>query len=29
MQTTRLILVLLIGPGLASFIARRAGAVKR
>jgi membrane AbrB-like protein len=29
MQTTRLVLVLLIGPSLASFIARRAGAVKR
>jgi membrane AbrB-like protein len=29
MQTTRLILVLLIGPSLASFVARRAGAVKR
>ena len=29
MQTTRLILVLAIGPSLASFIARRAGAVQR
>ncbi len=29
MQTTRLVLVLLIGPSLAGFIARRAGASKR
>ena len=29
MQTTRLVLVLLIGPSLAGFIARRAGAAKR
>ena len=29
MQTTRLILILLIGPSLAGFIARREGAVKR
>ena len=29
MQTTRLVLVLLIGPSLASFIAGRAGAVRR
>jgi uncharacterized protein len=29
MQTTRLVLILLVGPSLASFIARRAGAVKR
>ena len=29
MQTTRLVLVLLIGPSLAGFIARRAGATKR
>jgi hypothetical protein len=29
MQTTRLLLILLIGPSLASFIARRAGAVKK
>jgi membrane AbrB-like protein len=29
MQTTRLVLVLLIGPSLASFIARRTGASRR
>jgi uncharacterized membrane protein AbrB (regulator of aidB expression) len=29
MQTARLVLVLLIGPSLASFIARRAGAERR
>ena len=29
MQTTRLVLVLLIGPNLAGFIARQAGASKR
>jgi hypothetical protein len=29
MQTTRLVLVLLIGPSLAGFIARRAGGEKR
>jgi uncharacterized protein len=29
MQTTRLVLVLLIGPSMASFIARRVGATKR
>jgi hypothetical protein len=29
MQTTRLILILLIGPSVAGFIARHEGAVKR
>jgi hypothetical protein len=29
MQTTRLVLVLLIGPSLAGFIARRTGASRR